>query len=399
MTPVDSIHSAALGFHVLLRAIAAVPVLIWSYLLLARGGFWRVSKHIAQRHADGDRPSSVVAIVPARNEEAVIGAAVTSLLQQSCPGGVRVILVDDGSSDTTKEVAAEAAVGLGAAANLTIISAPEPPSGWSGKVWAMSCGLLAASQLNPEYLLFTDADIVHEPDNVASLVAIARERSCDMVSYMVRLSTVTVAERWLIPAFVFFFFKLYPPTWIESAGSSLAGAAGGCILLRPQVLARVGGLETIRSQIIDDCALAGAVKSAGGSIWLGLTNTARSTRQYGSFAEIGRMISRTAFNQLGHSYLLLAATVLGLFLTYLLPPLLLFSGSADVIALGTTAWMLMCVAYGPMLRYYALSPLRAVCLPLIALFYSAASIHSALQYRLGRGGQWKGRIQDHSVPK
>jgi hopene-associated glycosyltransferase HpnB len=390
-------YFVASELRLVLSAFASIPVLIWSYLLLGRGGFWRISQPYRQRQSDVNITSSVVAIVPARNEESVIGAAVTSLLQQKLTGCVRVIVVDDGSTDGTIKAAAQAANSLGAAANLTIISAPPPPSGWSGKVWAMSCGVLSASASTPEYLLFTDADIVHESENVASLIAIAQARSCDLVSYMVRLSTATFAERSLVPAFVFFFFKLYPPAWIKSAHSRMAGAAGGCILLRPSALARAGGLETIRAQIIDDCALARAVKSTGGTIWLGLTNTARSTREYGSFAEIGRMISRTAFNQLGHSYLLLTATILGLFFTYLLPPLLMLSESAVSIALGALAWALMSVAYGPMLRFYGLSPLRGLCLPLVALFYGAATVYSAFQYRLGRGGQWKGRIQDQSV--
>jgi hopene-associated glycosyltransferase HpnB len=380
-----------------LYVFAAIPVIIWGYLLLARGGFWRVSRHLSRRPADSNSKGSVVAIVPARNEATVVGAAVISLLQQSFSGVIRVIVVDDGSTDGTGALAIQAASSIGAAAKLMVVAAPPPPSDWSGKLWAMSCGVAAARPLEPEYLLFTDADIVHEPDNVAALVAMAHSRSYELVSYMVRLSTQSVAEQCLIPAFVFFFFKLYPPAWVESAHSTLAGAAGGCILIRPQTLARVGGLEAIRSEIIDDCALATLVKSSGGTIWLGLTRTARSTRRYDSFAEIGRMISRTAFNQLGHSYLLLAVTLLGLFFTYLLPPLLLFSGHTISIALGGVAWCLMGVSYAPMVRFYGLSPLWCICLPAIALFYAAATVHSALRYRLGRGGQWKGRMQDRPI--
>ena len=211
---------------------------------------------------------------------------------------------------------------------------------------------------------------------------------------MVTLPAASFAEKSLIPAFVFFFLMLYPPAWIASTRSRMAGAAGGCMLMRPSALARIGGLEAIRSQLIDDCSLARATKAAGGSIWLGLTRTARGIRPYGSFAEIGRMISRSAFNQLGHSYLLLAATVAGLFVTYLLPPLLLLSADRPSALLGAAAWACMSVAYAPMVRFYGRAPLWSLCLPPIALFYAGATVHSALQYALRRGGRWKGRVQD-----
>jgi hopene-associated glycosyltransferase HpnB len=374
--------------------LAAVPLLIWLYLLLARGGFWRVSRHFPPLPPNHDLARQVVAIIPARNEAAVIGDAVQSLLQQDFGGSIHVIVVDDGSTDGTEAAAAAAASSVGASDRLTVITGAPLAPGWSGKLWAMSQGVAAAAAMSADYLLFTDADIHHDADDVAVLVTTADAQNRDLVSCMVKLQTSTIAEQCLIPAFVFFFLKLYPPAWIASADSRTAGAAGGSMLIHPQVLLRIGGLQTIRSQIIDDCALASAVKAAGGSIWLGLTRTARSTRPYGSFAEIGRMISRTAFNQLRHSYLLLAATMLGLIVTYLLPPLLLLSGDPVSIVLGASAWLLMSVAFAPMLRFYGLSPVWSLGLPAIALFYAAATIYSAVQYRRGRGGKWKDRVQD-----
>jgi hopene-associated glycosyltransferase HpnB len=374
--------------------LAAVPLLIWVYLLTARGGFWRVARSLAPLAANTGVAKTVVAIMPARDEAAVIGDAVRSLLQQDYAGAIHVIVIDDGSTDGTATAALTAAAGLGYAPRLSVISAAPPPPGWSGKVWAMSQGVTAAMPLDPDYLLFTDADIHHDPDNVAALVTNAEAQRRDMVSCMVRLPTECLAEKALIPAFVFFFFKLYPPAWIASARCRSAGAAGGCMLVRPGALERIGGLRVIRAQIIDDCALARAIKGGGGSIWLGLTLRARSTRCYGSFADIGRMISRTAFNQLRHSYLLLGMTMAGLLLTYVLPPLLLLSARPLAMALGAAAWMLMAIVYAPMLRFYGRSPLWSLCLPAVALFYAAATIRSALQYRLGRGGQWKGRAQD-----
>jgi hopene-associated glycosyltransferase HpnB len=382
---------------VIADALGAVALLVWLYLLLARGGFWLVSRQLALLPVDHDLGRRIAAVIPARNEAGVIGDAVRSLLQQDFGGSMHVIVVDDGSTDGTDGAAIQAAASIGASAQLTVISGAPLPPGWSGKVWAMSQGVIAAAELAPDYLLFTDADIHHAAENLAALVTTAELHNRDLVSYMVKLRTDTVAEKALIPAFVFFFLMLYPPAWIASAGRRAAGAAGGCILIRPAALERIGGLRAIRTQIIDDCALARAVKDAGGSIWLGLTRSARSTRSYGSFTEIGRMISRTAFNQLRHSYVLLAATIVGLVLTYLLPPLLLLSGHPASIALGAAAWMLMGLCYVPLLRFYRRSPVWGACLPAIAMFYAAATIHSAVQYGLGRGGRWKGRIQDLNV--
>jgi hopene-associated glycosyltransferase HpnB len=381
----------------ILDALAAVAVLTWLYLLLARGGFWRVSAQLAQLPVDHDLARTVVAVIPARNEAGVIGDTVTSLLRQDFGGSMHVVVVDDGSTDGTDGAAVQAAAAIGALAQLSVISGAPLPPGWSGKVWAMSQGAAAAARLAPDYLLFTDADIHHAPENVAALLTTAEAQSRDLVSFMVKLRQDTFAEKTLIPAFVFFFLLLYPPAWIARADRRIAGAAGGCILMRPAALERIGGLRAIRSQIIDDCALARAVKDAGGSIWLGLTRSARSIRSYGSFTEIGRMISRTAFNQLRHSYAMLTATIAALILTYLLPPLSLLSGRPVAMTLGATGWILMSLAYAPLLRFYRQSPLWSVCLPAIAMFYAGATVHSAVQYSLGRGGRWKGRIQDLNV--
>ncbi len=415
---------AVLHVPTVLHALAALPVLIWLYLLAARGGFWRVSSLVeseasgavdpersAPDSTDGSAAGAlstpaaiprhaaprVVAVVPARNEAASIGVTVSSLLQQRFHGSLQVIVVDDGSTDGTAAVAATAARACGitgATDRLTVLHGAPLAAGWTGKLWALQQGVDAARALAPDYLLFTDADIEHRSGCIARLIARAEAERRDLVSYMVRLSVDTVAERWLIPAFVFFFFMLYPPRWIASPRSRTAGAAGGCILIRPQSLQRIGGLAALRSQIIDDCALARAVKNSGGRLWLGLTRSAVSLRRYGSLAEIGSMISRTAFNQLGHSYLLLMLTLLGLGLTYLLPPLLLLSHDALAAALGLTAWALMSACYLPMVRFYGLSPLWSPWLPAIAAFYAGATVHSAVQYGLGRGGLWKGRAQD-----
>jgi hopene-associated glycosyltransferase HpnB len=283
-----------------------------------------------------------------------------------------------------------------------VISAASLPPGWTGKLWALSEGVRRSTstliQLDappadpPDYYLFTDADIVHPPDALSSLMARAEEERYDLVSYMVTLACRSTAERALIPAFVFFFFLLYPPAWIRDPRYVTAGAAGGCILIRRDALESIGGLARIRGEWIDDCALAAAVKHNGGRVWLGLSGQAHSIRDYATLAEIGRMISRTAFTQLNHSIVLLAGALVGLTLTYLVPPALALSGSWT----GAAAWLLMCVAYLPILRFYRRSPLRAPLLPLIAAFYMGATIYSAIGYWRGTEGQWKGRVHDRS---
>jgi hopene-associated glycosyltransferase HpnB len=232
------------------------------------------------------------------------------------------------------------------------------------------------------------------PENIATLVSIAEAGGYDLASFMVKLHCGTLAEKFLIPAFVFFFFMLYPPPWIRDSRRRVAGAAGGCILIRPEALERAGGMAAIRGEVIDDCALARAVKSSGGRVWLGLTESAASARPYQTFAEAGRMISRTAFNQLQHSVWLLLFSLAGLAVTYLLPPALLLSGQRWPVILGASAWLLMTTAYLPMVRFYRLNFLWALTLPLVAVFYMCATLHSAVRYWSGRGGLWKGRVQD-----
>jgi hopene-associated glycosyltransferase HpnB len=367
---------------------AAVVPLIWLYLLFARGGFWRsgVERNVA---AVSSWPR-IAAVIPARDEADVIARSISSLLAQR-DVDLHLFLVDDNSKDATATVAQDAALD---SPRFTLVNGKPLPEGWSGKVWAMQQGVEAAKPIEAEYLLFTDADIEHDRDNIASLLSIAERGNHDLASFMVKLHCRTIPEQLLIPAFVFFFFKLYPPRWVAEPSNSTAGAAGGCILIRAEALDRAGGLEAIRHEIIDDCSLASAVKRSGGKLWLGLTGSARSIRPYRTFFEIERMISRTAFNQLKHSTLLLLASLLLLCLTYIAPVALLFSSSTPRIVFGATAFALMMTAYAPMVRFYRLNPLWMFSLPLAAVFYMSATLHSAWKYWFGRGGEWKGRAQD-----
>jgi hopene-associated glycosyltransferase HpnB len=377
-----------------LAVLCAIPVFIWLYLLLARGRFWQVKRHLVPGASLQTSPRRTVAVViPARNEADVVAETLTSLLEQELNGELRIFLVDDNSTDRTADIARNTAIKTGHLNQLSVVHSILR-KGWTGKMSAVAQGVEQALAMNPDYLLLTDADIHHDLRNVSRLIAIAEHGGFDLVSLMVKLESRSLAERALIPAFVFFFFLLYPPAWIGNSRRKTAGAAGGCMLVRPERLRRAGGIAAIRSEIIDDCALARIIKRSGGRVWLGLAEHTRSTRSYKSFREIERMISRTAFNQLNHSVVLLAGTLIGLATTYLLPVFCVFSGRLDGALLGAGAWLLMTFAYLPMVRFYQLNLLWSLSLPAIAIFYGFATAHSAIKFWSGRGGEWKGRAQD-----
>jgi hopene-associated glycosyltransferase HpnB len=388
----------------MLIAAGVLSLVIWVYLVLARGGFWHIYPAQSDLISAGkDSPANgvetnpvrIAVIIPARNEADVVHHAVRSLLQQIGRHQIHIFLIDDASTDGTAQAARVAAIAVNQAQSLTILGGSPLPLGWSGKLWAMQQGIEQAAKIAPDYFLFTDADIEHAPDSVATLVSIAQSGPYDMASFMVKLHCQSVAEKILIPAFVYFFFKLYPPAWIANPRRSEAGAAGGCILIRPAALEKAGGLAAIRQEVIDDCSLAARVKHTDGRLWLGASATTRSIRPYDGFSGIGRMISRSAFSQLRHSNFLLLVSILGMAATYLLPPaLVLATHRMAPAALGGMAWMLMVLSYWPVLRLYRLNPLWALALPVAAVFYVGATFHSAWKYWVGRGGEWKGRIQD-----
>jgi hopene-associated glycosyltransferase HpnB len=377
---------------VLATSVAVLTVIIWSYLTLARGSFWRLKEAKPTASDKAGFRDGVIAIVPARNEAELIGPVIESLLNQSV--SMPVLLVDDESTDGTADVARHAAEKVGKADALTVIKSKPLPTGWTGKLWSMHQGIEHACALHPAWLLLADADVTHGPETVANLSLIASQGPYDLVSFMVKLHCETFPERLLIPAFVYFFFMLYPPAWIRDTRRSTAGAAGGCMLVRAETLEHAGGLESIRGAVIDDCSLARLLKQHNGRLWIGLTDESRSERRYETFSHIERMISRTAFRQLKHSPLLLLCTIAGMVITYLAPLLLLFMHSRVTFFMGAAAWAAMTMTYYNMVRYYRLNPAWALTLPLAALFYLGATIHSALNYWTGRGGDWKGRFQD-----
>ncbi|MGV9234123.1 glycosyltransferase [Streptomyces nigra] len=373
--------------------IAAGSLAAWLWLLLFQGFFWRTDVRLPRRTDPGEWPS-VCVVVPARDEAAVLPASLPSLLAQDYPGRAEVFLVDDGSSDGTGELARRLARERGGL-TLTVDSPGEPPAGWTGKLWAVRHGIGLARARDPEYLLLTDADIAHAPDSLRELVAAARTGGFDAVSQMARLRVDSLWERLVVPAFVYFFAQLYPFRRIGRTGTRTAAAAGGCVLLRTEAAVRARIPDTIRGAVIDDVALARAVKRDGGRVWLGLADRVDSVRPYPRLADLWRMVSRSAYAQLRHQPALLLGTIAGLALVYLVPPVSLAVGAAsgDEVAavLGGLAWLVMTGTYVPMLRYYRQPLWPAPLLPVTAFLYLLMTADSAVQHYRGRGAAWKGR--------
>jgi len=429
-------------------AVAFVPLAIWVYLLIGRGGFWlcreredsvapsdvRRAAFGSNRHREersdaaiqespGARRSpgllrfarnddcgssrvqsapsheqdtwpTVVAIIPARDEVETIARTVGSLLRQDYRGAFSVVVVDDQSTDGTADAALAAAGEAGAADRLQIVSGTGPSPGWTGKLSAMGQGLAEVESRTgkPDFVLFTDADIAYAPHVLSRLVAIACGNGSVLTSLMVKLRCESAAELWLAPAFVFFFQMLYPFAWVNDPRRTTAAAAGGSMLVKREALQAAGGLQAVRGALIDDCAL-GALMKGQGPIWLGLTGSVESLRDYKSIADFGRMVARSAFAELRYSSLRLVGAIAGMALVYIAPPLFALLARGPAQAAGALAWAMMALSFMPTLRLYRRPLAGAFALPAIAAVYVAFTFISALQYWRGRGGYWKGRVQ------
>ncbi len=377
------------------RMLGAATLIAWIVLLAAWGGFWRADQRLDGQPGDASAARAwpaVVAVIPARDEAATIGSVVRAHRRSDYPGGYAVVVVDDGSTDGTG--------GIARAAGAHVVTAPPLPEGWSGKLWAVQAGVAEAARLSPgaAYVLLTDADIMHAPDTLRRLVALAEARGLALVSLMARLDARGLWGGLLVPAFVFFFQMLYPFPWVNRPGHRVTGAAGGCVVVRRDALEGIGGIASIRGALIDDCTLAARIKRGppGRAIWLGLADReVVSLRDNRRLATIWTMVARTAFTQLHHSALLLAGTVAGLVLVFLAPPGLLLAGLTGAgwwpALAGALAWAAMAVAYMPTLRLYGRPVWHALALPVAAALYGAMTLSSALGHWRGRGGAWKGR--------
>ena len=369
---------------------------IWVYLLTARGQFWRDKPERADFPPPATWPR-IAAVIPARNEAEIIATTIRSLTAQDYPGELGIVLVDDNSDDGTGDLARAAAAE--SVWPVVVLRGAELQPGWTGKMWAVSQGVAEAEvRFDPDFLLLTDADVVHHKTNLSELATRAEAGKRDLVSLMPKLHCSTFAERAMLPAFVYFFEMLYPFRWVADPRRPVAAAAGGCMLVRRTALDRVGGIARLKAAIFEDCVLAAAIKPGNpGGVWLGLTDATRDLRVYNSVGEIWNMVARYAFTQLNHSAWMLAGTVLSLFVTFLAPPLLFWFGQGLVAALGALSWLTMAASFQPILRFYGRSPLWGLTLPFIAAVYLGATIHSAQRYWQGKGGLWKGRAQAHTI--
>ncbi len=381
--------------------LVGVSLLIWLFLLFGWGNFWRCDQRLTSQAPGNQHPQawpSIAVVIPARNEAEVIGTSLSSLLDQDYPGAWQIVLVDDQSQDGTSEIASATATNRHQASQLQILNGEALPAGWSGKLWALKQGIQAAQAFQPKYLLLTDADIAHSPTNLRQLVTKAEAEKLALVSLMVQLRCQSFWEKLLIPAFIFFFQKLYPFPWVNHPQRKTAAAAGGCILLDNQALEQVGGIAVIRQALIDDCSLAAAFKRQGYAIWLGLSATTRSLRPYPDLDSIWNMVARTAYTQLNYSPWLLLGTLLGMGLVYLVAPLGvvwgLLTGQMVILGLAVLTWVLMALAYMPTIRLYHLNLAWSLALPGIALLYNLMTLDSARRHWLGQGGAWKGRTYD-----
>jgi hopene-associated glycosyltransferase HpnB len=381
-----------------LRAAAWVGAAAWIGLVVCRGRFWDSRADRLRDPVDGSATPDVHVVVPARNEADVVDRTVASLLAQEYGGRFCLTLVDDRSEDGTAEAVDATIARFDAAGRAGVTRARTRPDGWTGKVWALAEGVAAARAggTAPAYWWFTDADVEHDPDTLARLVATAVAQDRALVSQMVALHCASPAEQLLIPAFVFFFRMLYPFAWVNDDRRATAGAAGGSVLVTDGALRAIGGVERIKHELIDDCALATAVKRSGGGLSLGLATRSRSVRRYASLSAVWSMVARTAYTQLEYSPPLLAGTVAGMLLLYYVPVAATFAGLRrrryDVARPGAIAWATMALAYAPTLRLYRRNRLGALAQPLAAGLYTAMTIDSARRHLLGRGATWKGRI-------
>lgn len=395
--------------------LTVLSLIVWIILLCFRGQFWQADQQLEASTTELEVLPSVCAVIPARNEAELLPITLQSLFLQDYPGTLSIILVDDQSTDGTATIAQKVGE-LNKNRQLNIILSQPLPPGWTGKLWAIEQGIRHAQTLTrqPDYFLLTDADIEHDPANLRQLITKAQQEDLDLVSLMVLLRCQSFWEKLLIPAFVFFFQKLYPFRWVNDPNHSTAAAAGGCILIQQEALNRIGGIQSVRQALIDDCALAQAVKSSKidkgilsrltspivpekkGQIWLGLSRLTRSLRPYPTLTSIWEMVARTAFTQLNYSILLLVGTLLGMTIIYIVPIVSLIFGLLTanwlIAVAGLIIWILMAIAYYPTLRLYQGSPLLAFCLPAIALSYTLMTLDSAIRHWRGQGGAWKGRV-------
>lgn len=377
--------NAALDFTVLAAAYSAS--IVWCLALVLPGRPYAMRERLEPSKPDLADFSDITVLIPARNEATILQRTLAAVGDQS--GTAPVVVVDDQSTDATAKVARET---LGTA---TVVIGEPPPPGWIGKVWALEQGLRT---VRTPFVLLLDADIELRPGMIAALKNKANDERLAMVSLLATLNTQRFWERMLVPAYVYFFKFMYPFALVNSVSSQTAAAAGGCILIRRKVLEEIGGFASLKSAIIDDCTLAKQVKTAGHRIWLGVSKSVISHREYANWADIWHLVARSAFAELKFSTLRLFLCTLAMLWLFICAPLavLIYSGMPAYIA--AAGMLAMFMTYVPVLRFYKLRAGRALTLPLVALLYLAMTWHSAVRYWFGTRTVWKDRYYESRPP-
>ena len=375
----------------ILELTIILSLFIWVFLIFFRGNFWLADQMLEADVVQLETWPSIAVVIPARNEENYIGATLQSLMAQTYPGEIDITVVNDNSTDNTVE-----AITRIKDERIVLSNGSDLPEGWTGKLWALSQGINLSIRKNPsvDFYLFTDADIEHSQETLKIMVTKAERENLHLVSLMVLLNCRNIWEILLIPAFVFFFQKLYPFQWINNPNKPTAGAAGGYILVRRSALEAAGGIDVVRGEIIDDCAISRMIKK-NGSIWLGLTRNVKSLRSHNRLSEIWEMVTRTAFDQLNYSVTVLLVTIIGMIIIYLVPPFavvwgLVFNDNLSL-SLGVLCWVIMAIAYLPTQRLYQRPFWETLILPVAAFLYSLMVVDSAQRHWTKRNPSWKGR--------
>lgn len=365
-------------------------LVIWFIILLLPWRPWSTRESLDTDGKPGKTDlSSISVLIPARNEESVISETLDALVSQG--QGLHIYLIDDQSSDRTADIVRSKQL-----PGVEIIHGETLPEGWSGKLWALEQG---RKRTATDLILLLDADIKLAPGILTKVLDKFNGEKLDLLSLMAFLRMETFWEKLLMPAFIFFFKLLYPFGLSNSTSRYVAAAAGGFILIKKNILEDSGGFESLRHCLIDDCSLARNVKNSGGRTWTGLTHSAISLREYHNLQSIWDMVARTAFTQLGYSWLLLAVCTILMTISFVFPLLIIFSGNILLCICGLLTLGIMYFCYLPTLSYYKIHPLWAIPLPVTGVIYLCMTWSSAWRHWFKAGANWKNRSYTSSAHK
>lgn len=369
--------------------VSVVSCFVWLVILILPWQPWRITESWEpdQQKYENASLSDLTILIPARNEASVIKNTISSVIRQAAEA--HIIVIDDNSEDQTAEIALNAGN-----SNLKVIEGKARPEGWSGKLWALEQG---REHIQTNTVMLLDADIELKERTAAGLYNRLQRSSFSFLSLMSKPSLSGFWDRLLMPAFIYFFKLLYPFKLSNSASSQIAAAAGGCVMMKKEVLEQINGFNSIKDTLIDDCALAKQVKSHGFRTWLGLSHSAQSKRPYSGFAELWDMVARTAYTQLHCSIFLLFTCTAMMLLIFWIPVAGLFILSGYALLIPVCALLIMMITLIPVLHYYRLNVSRALLFPATATLFLAMTWSSALRYWKGERMRWRGRVVKENI--